>query len=63
MNVRFGDKVVAYYSDSSLVIKVLKLPTKTEFEKAIQETMKFAKEENITNKDIDAAIKEIRNKQ
>lgn len=55
-----GDKLVAYWSNGSIVLKKLELPTENDFEKEIDETVLPAKEVGITKEDISATIKEYR---
>lgn len=55
-----GDKLVAYWSNDSIVLKKLELPKASDFEKEIDETVLFAKKAGITEQDISDAIKEYR---
>jgi len=55
-----GDKLVAYWSNGSIVLKKLELPTESDFEKEIDKTVLFAKENGITEQDIANEIKSYR---
>ncbi len=55
-----GDKLVAYWSNGSIVLKKLELPTERDFEKEIDETVLLAKEAGISEADISSTIKEYR---
>lgn len=60
MSLAPGDKLVAYWSNGSIVLKKLELPTETDFEKEIDKTVMFAKEVGIKEEDITDTIKEYR---
>ena len=55
-----GDKVVAYWSNGSIVLKKLELPNANDFEKVIEKTVSIAKETGMTKQDITDTIKEYR---
>ena len=57
-----GDKIVAYWSNGSVVLKKLELPSEVDFEKEVDKTVLLAKEAGINEKDIDETIKEYRAK-
>lgn len=57
-----GDKIVVYWSNDSIVLKKLELPTESDFEKEIDKTVLFAKENGITEQDIANEIKSYRSK-
>ena len=52
-----GDKIIAYWSNDSIVLKKLELPSDNDFEKEIDETVKYAKENGIKEQDISNIIK------
>ena len=52
-----GDKIIAYWSNDSIVLKKLELPSENDFEKRIEETVKYAKENGIKGLDISSTIK------
>ncbi len=60
MSLAPGDKLVAYWSNGSIVLKKLELPTETDFEKEIDKTVMFAKEVGIKEEDLTDTIKEYR---
>ncbi len=60
LSLRSGDKLMAYWSDDTIVLKKLALPNADEFEKAIDETVMLAKEAGMKKEDINTAIKEYR---
>lgn len=55
-----GDKIIAYWSNDSIVLKKLELPSENDFEKRIDETVKYAKENGIKELDISSTIKAYR---
>ena len=55
-----GDKIIAYWSNDSIVLKKLELPSNNDFEKEIDETVKYAKENGIKEQDISNIIKAYR---
>ena len=55
-----GDKIIAYWSNDSIVLKKLELPSNNDFEKEIDETVKYAKENGIKEQDISNIIKTYR---
>ena len=55
-----GDKIIAYWSNDSIVLKKLELPSDNDFEKEIDETVKYAKENGIKEQDISNIIKAYR---
>lgn len=55
-----GDKLVVYWSDGSIVLKKLELPTESDFEKEIDKTVLYAKETGIKEEDIANTIKSYR---
>lgn len=55
-----GDKIIAYWSNDSIVLKKLELPSDNDFEKEIDETVKYAKENGIKKQDISNIIKAYR---
>lgn len=59
-SLALDDKFIAYWSNGSIVLKKLELPEANDFEKEIDETVKFAKETNMTEDDINNVIKEYR---
>lgn len=60
MSLAPGDKLVAYWSNGSIVLKKLEFPNEANFEKEINKTVAFAKEAGIKESDIDATIKTYR---
>ncbi len=55
-----GDKLVVYWSNGSIVLKKLELPTESDFEKEIDKTVLYAKENGIKEEDIANTIKSYR---
>lgn len=62
LSLRSGDKLMVYWSSDTIVLKKLMLPNADEFEKAIDETVKLAKEAGMKKEDMNTAIKEYRAK-
>ncbi len=60
LSLSSGDKLVAYWANGAIVLKKLELPSEGDFEKEIDETVRFAKEAGIKEQDIADAIKEYR---
>ncbi len=60
MSLSSGDKLVAYWSNGAIVLKKLELPSESDFEKEIDETVRFAQEAGIREQDIADTIKEYR---
>lgn len=60
MSLSAGDKLVVYWADGAIVLKKLELPSEGDFEKEIDETVRFAKETGIKEQDIADTIKEYR---
>ncbi len=60
MSLSSGDKLVAYWSNGAIVLKKLELPSESDFEKEIDETVRFAQEAGIREQDIADTSKEYR---
>lgn len=60
LSLNSEDKLVAYVSDDTIILKKQEISKIEKFDKAISETIKFAKENNITEKDINEEIKKYR---
>ena len=60
MSLSSGDKLVAYWTNGAIVLKKLELPSEDDFEKEIDETVRFAKETGIKEQDIADAIEKCR---
>ena len=60
LSLSSGDKLVAYWTDGAIVLKKLDLPSENDFEKEIDETVRFAKETGIKEQDIVSEIKKYR---
>ncbi len=57
-----GEKFVVIGEDDTIVFKKLKAPSFKGFDKLLAKTREFAKEKNITEKDVEDSIKESRKK-
>ena len=60
MSLSSGDKLVAYWSNGAIVLKKLELPSASDFEKEIDETVRVAQAAGIREQDIADTIKEYR---
>lgn len=64
LEIKTGDKILAYTHGDTIMLKVLKMPDISEFEKEMDETQKWAKSVGLTQSDVDEAIEYVRkNKQ
>jgi AbrB family looped-hinge helix DNA binding protein len=57
-----GEVFAMYGEGDTLVLKKIEVPSKEEFEKLMEWGSQIAKEKGITRKDVEEAIREIRNK-
>lgn len=62
LSIGSGDKLVAYTSGDTIIIKTLKLPSIDEFEKDLRNAQKWAKSVGYTEEDVDDIIKSYRRK-
>lgn len=60
LSIDTGDKLVIYASGDAIMLKTLKMPSKTEFELALKETQKWAKSVGYKESDVDGIIKSYR---
>ena len=60
MSIDAGDKLVAFASGDTIMLKVLKLPSIEEFEASLSEAQKWAKEVGYTEADVGDLIKSVR---
>lgn len=64
LEIKTGDKILAYTHGDTIMLKVLKMPDISEFEKEMDDTQKWAKSVGLTQSDVDKAIEYVReNKQ
>ena len=64
LKIKTGDKILAYTHGDTIMLKVLKMPELSEFEKEMDEAQKWAKSVGITQSDVGEAIEYVRkNKQ
>lgn len=62
LSINSGDKLVAYTSGDTIIIKTLKLPSIDEFEKDLKEAQKWAKSVGYSEDDVNDIIKSYRRK-
>ncbi len=60
LSINSGDKMVAYVSGDSIMLKTLKLPSAEEFEAAMSEAQEWAKSVGYAEDDINDIIKSVR---
>lgn len=60
LSIETGDKLIAYASGDAIMLKVLKLPSTEEFEKALAEAQTWAKSAGYKEEDITDIIKSVR---
>lgn len=62
MSIKQGDKFAVYSNDEVIMLKPLKLPTKEEFASMVCEAQSWAENVNLTEEDVENAIKTVREK-
>ena len=60
LSIETGDKLVAYTSGDSIMLKTLKLPPAEEFEAAMTEAQEWATSVGYKEEDVDSIIKSVR---
>ncbi len=60
LSIDTGDKLVAYASGDTIMLKVLKLPSAEEFEASLAEAQAWAKGAGYREEDVDDIIKSVR---
>ena len=60
LKIKTGDKILAYTHGDTIMLKVLKMPELSEFEKEMDEAQKWAKSVGLTQSDVDEAIDYVR---
>ena len=60
LSIDAGDKLVAYASGDSIILKVLKLPSVEEFEEALSDAQEWAASAGYREEDVDDIIKSVR---
>lgn len=60
LSIDAGDKLVAYASGDSIMLKTLKLPTAEEFEASLDEAQKWASSVGYKEEDVNDIIKSVR---
>ena len=62
LSISSGDKLVAYASGDTIILKALKLPTAEEFEASLNEAQEWAASVGYSEIDVDEIIKSVRKK-
>ena len=62
LSISNGDKLVAYASGDTIILKALKLPTAEEFEASLNEAQEWAASVGYSERDVDEIIKSVRKK-
>ena len=62
LSIDTGDKLVVYASDDFIMLKILKLPSKKEFNQALKNAQKWAQKVGYKESDINTIIKNYRKK-
>ncbi len=62
LSIGSGDKLVAYASGDTIILKALKLPTAEEFEASLNEAQEWAASVGYSERDVDEIIKSVRKK-
>ena len=62
LSISSGDKLVAYASGDTIILKALKLPTAEEFEASLNEAQERAASVGYSERDVDEIIKSVRKK-
>lgn len=62
LSIENGDKLVAYTFGDTIMLKVLKVPSNEEFLKMMDNAQEWAKSVGYKEEDVDATIKEVRQK-
>lgn len=60
LSIDTGDKLVAYTSGDVIMLKALKLPTRAEFEAALDEAQAWAESAGYKEEDVNDIIKAVR---
>ena len=60
LSIAAGDKIVAYSSGDSILLRKLELPTEDEFSKWLDNAQKWASQSGLTEDDVPAIISEVR---
>ena len=60
LSIETGDKLVAYASGDSIMLKALRLPSAEEFEAAISDAQQWAASVGYTEDDVNDIIKSVR---
>ena len=62
LSIETGDKLVAYTSGDTIMLKTLKLPSAEEFESSLDEAQKWAASVGYDESDINDIVKSVRKK-
>lgn len=62
LSIETGDKLVAYISGDTIMLKTLKLPSAEEFEASLDEAQKWAASVGYDESDINDIVKSVRKK-
>lgn len=60
LSIETGDKLVAYASGDTIMLKTLKLPSAKDFELSLDEAQKWAESVGYKEDDVNAIIKSVR---
>ncbi len=60
LSIDAGDKLVAYASGDVIMLKIVKLPTVTEFEETLKKTQSWAASVGYKEEDVNDIIKSVR---
>ena len=60
LHIKSGDKLVAYSSDDSILLKVIKIPSSEEMKQKFDEAAKWASSVGMKESDITEAISSVR---
>ena len=62
LSISSGDKLVAYASGDTIILKALKLSTAEEFEASLNEAQEWAASVGYSERDVDEIIKSVKKK-
>lgn len=60
LSIKTGDKLIAYASDDTIMLKTIKFPSVEDFEASLDEAQKWAESVGYKEDDVNAIIKSMR---
>lgn len=60
MSINTGDKIVAYATGDAIMLKILKLPSADEFDKALKGAQQWAASVGYSENDVNSIVKSVR---